>query len=78
MSEYKLRVLFMQYVRNMLEYAVHVCLLFRVLAELPQEVKFNIEGIDILIRAHLINVGRDFDPLLAQVSASFLWLYFIC
>ena len=40
----------------------------RVLAELPQDVRYNIEGIDILIRAHLINVGRDFDPLLAQVS----------
>ena len=37
------------------------------LAELPQEVRYNIEGIDILIRAHLINVGRDFDPLIAQV-----------
>ena len=40
---------------------------FRVLAELPQELRYNIEGIDILIRAHLINVGRDFDPLIAQV-----------
>ena len=44
--------------------------------ELPQEVRYNIEGIDILIRAHLINVGRDFDPLLALVSALFTRLYF--
>eukprot|EP00794_Sanderia_malayensis_P019065 gene19065-20980_t len=38
----------------------------RVLTELPADIRFNIEGIDILIRSNMINVGREFDPLLVQ------------
>ncbi len=48
-------------------------LFFRVLTELPAEIRFNIEGIDILIRANLINVSREFDPLLVQVGAIMLF-----
>ena len=39
----------------------------KVLAELPPEVRFNFDGIDILCRAHLLTM-REFDVLLAQVS----------
>ena len=42
----------------------------KVLADLPAEIRFNFEGIDILIRAHLITM-REFDLLLAQVSSKF-------
>ncbi|XP_065678715.1 CCR4-NOT transcription complex subunit 1 isoform X1 [Hydra vulgaris] len=37
----------------------------KVLADLPPEVRFNFEGIDILCRAHLITM-REFDGMLAQ------------
>lgn len=46
----------------------------KVLAELPPEVRFNFDGIDILCRAHLLTM-REFDVMLAQVS--FLYTYFI-
>ena len=39
----------------------------KVLADLPPEVRYNFEGIDILCRAHLITM-REFDHLLAQVG----------
>lgn len=39
----------------------------KVLAELPPEVRFNFDGIDILCRAHLLTM-REFDVMLAQVS----------
>lgn len=46
----------------------------KVLAELPPEVRFNFDGIDILCRAHLLTM-REFDVMLAQVSSPLLiWL----
>ena len=41
----------------------------KVLAELPPEVRFNFDGIDILCRAHLLTM-REFDVMLSQVSTS--------
>ena len=38
----------------------------KVLADLPPDVRFNFDGIDILCRAHLLTM-REFDVMLAQV-----------
>jgi len=38
----------------------------KALAELPPDVRFNFDGIDILCRAHLLTMG-EFDGMLAQV-----------
>lgn len=42
----------------------------KVLADLPPDVRFNFDGIDILCRAHLLTM-REFDVMLAQVGCFF-------
>ena len=41
----------------------------RILLESREEIKFNVEAVDLLIRAQLVNM-REFDIHMAQVSVS--------